>query len=373
MEPGKEDENKKNRFREAFERGRQGHVGSYEVWLSDHEFQPEQASRERLTAYFRDNPEKAVNQEDALDEIAEYAGFVTRQQDIYHTPVIGPSGIGKTQLLHTVVSFLTELSEGMDTKLIDAKVLGKKADQGFLLNEFTHKLTEIETPVVCIDDCGLDKRIQTSLSELRQAVDSGLFVTTWTPERWGVNRGRIQDAIPPSKEIHLDAFPRKDTDETLRIIFEVLSENEFTLPSETVGRIHELSEGIPRLIHILALESLQEAFRKELEPGDVAATNSASDRLNLADASARVQDLSESKLTVLKQILQLPNDRGVQPGTLVEELHRDKSTISYHLRELSDGGFVERDREGRRAFYRVTETLEPFIQRRINQEAEFNG
>jgi DNA-binding MarR family transcriptional regulator len=373
MDSGNNDEDNRNCFREAFERGQQGHVGSYNVWLSDHEFQPELASRNQLTAFFREHPEKAVNHEDALDEIGEYAGFVTRQQDVYHTPMIGPSGIGKTQLLYTVVSFLREFSADIDTKLIDAKDLGKKADEGFHLNEVAHELTELETPIVCIDDCGLDKRIETSLDELGDAVDSGLFVTTWTPERWGVNRKHVQDTLPASTEIYLDAFPRKDTDETLRIIFEVLSENEFTFPSETAGRIHELSEGIPRLIHILALESLQEAFRKELEPGDVAATDSAADRLHLADASARVQDLSESKLTVLKQILQLPNDRGVQPGTLVEELHRDKSTISYHLRELSDGGFVERDREGRRAFYRVTETLEPFIQRRINQEAEFDG
>jgi len=373
MEPGNGDGSKKNRFREAFERGQQGRVGSYEVWLSDHGFQPKQVSRARLTEYFRDHPEKAVNHEDGLDEIGEYAGFVTRKQDLYHTPVIGPSGIGKTQLLHMVVSFLTELSDDVDTKLIDANALGKKVDEGFVLDEFAHELTELEIPIVCIDDCGLDKRIETSLNELRQAVDSALFVTTWTPERWGVNRGRVQDSLPPSKEIHLNAFPAKDTDQTLRIVFEVLSENEFSLPSDTTERIHELSEGIPRLIHVLALESIQEAFRKELEPGDVAATNSAADRLHLTDASARVQDLSESKLTVLKQILQLPNDRGVQPGTLVEELHRDKSTISYHLRELSDGGFVERDREGRRAFYRVTEMLEPFIQRRINQEAEFDG
>lgn len=373
MEPDTGGEDKRNRFREAFERGQQGHVGSYEVWLSDRGFQPEQASRERLTEYFREHPEKAVDQEDALDEIAEYAGFVTRQQDVYHTPVIGPSGIGKTQLLHTVVSFLTELPEDIDTKLIEAKDLGKKTDDGFLLDEFAHELTELDTPVVCIDDCGLDTRIETSLGELRQAVDSGLFVTTWTPERWGVNRGRLPDALPLSKEIYLDAFPRKDTDETLHISFDVLSEDEFPLPSETMERIHELSEGIPRLIHLLALASLQEAFRKDLEPGDVAATNSAADRLHLIDASERVQDLSESKLTVLKQILQLPDDRGVQPGALGDELHRDKSTISYHLRELGDGGFVERDREGRRAFYRVTETLEPFIQRRIDQEAEFDG
>jgi predicted transcriptional regulator len=373
MEPGNGDEDKKKRFREAFERGQQGYVGSYEIWLSDHGLQPEQTSRDRLTEYFRDHPEKAVNHEDVLDEIGEYAGFVTRRQEVYHAPVIGPSGIGKTQLLHMAVSFLTELADDVDTKLIDANALGKKVDEGFVLDEFAHELTELETPIVCIDDCGLDKRIETSLNELRQAVDSALFVTTWTPERWGVNRGRVQDSLPPSKEIHLNAFPAKDTDLMLRIVFEVLSENEFTLPSDTTKRIHELSEGIPCLIHVLALESIQEAFRKELEPGDVAATNSAADRLHVTDASARVQDLSESKLTVLKQILQLPNDRGVQPGTLVEELHRDKSTISYHLRELSDGGFVERDREGRRAFYRVTETLKPFIQRRINQEAEFDG
>ena len=373
MEPDYHEEDKKNRFHEAFERGQQGHVGSYDVWLTDHGFQPEQVNRDRLTEYFRNHPEKAVNQEDALDELAEYAGFVTRRQDIYHIPVIGPSGIGKTQLLYTVISFLTELSEDLDTKLIDAKNLGKKTGDVFLLEQFAHELTEVETPVVCIDDCGLDKRIRTSLTDLRQAVESGLFVTTWTPERWGVNRDRIHDALPPSKEVHLGAFRLEDTAETLNVIFDMLSEDGFALPAETKERIHELSEGIPRLIHILAFETLKEAFRKELEPGDVAATNAAAKRLHLTDAGSRVQDLSESKLAVLKQILQLPDDRGVQPSTLVEELHRDKSTISYHLRELSESGFVERDREGRRAFYRVTETMEPLIQQRISQEAEFNA
>jgi hypothetical protein len=216
MGPGNEDEDKKNRFREAFERGEQGRVGSYEVWLSDHEFQPELATRDQLTAFFRDHPEKAVNHEDALDEIGEYAGFVNRQQDIYHTPVIGPSGIGKTQLLHTVVSFLTELSADIDTKLIDATDLGKKVDDGFLLNEFAHDLTELETPIICIDDCGLDKRIETSLDELREAVDSGLFITTWTPERWGVNRGRVHDALPPSNEIHPAKTPTRPCESSSR-------------------------------------------------------------------------------------------------------------------------------------------------------------
>lgn len=366
------DEEKKKRFQEAFERGRDGHVGSYEVWLEDHGFDPNRVDRDKVTTYFRENPAKSVNQDDVTD-IAEYAGFVTKRQELYHVPVIGPSGIGKTQLLHTVIGLLSEVGDDIDTKLIEADRLGKKTEEGFLLDELSHELAELNTPIICIDNCGLDKRIQTSLQDLRDAIDAGLFVTTWTPERWGVNQDRVRDVFPPAKEVHLRSFTHEETLETLRVIYDYISRGDFVPPSETQERIHELSEGIPRLIHLFALESLNEAFHKELEPGDIAATNATADRLNLTNASARVQDLSEARLAVLKQILQLPSERGVQPGTLVEQLHRDKSTISYHLRELNEMGFVERDRKGRRAFYRVTETIEPLVQRRINQEAEFNA
>ncbi len=372
MDPTNGDEENKKRFLEAFERGRDGHVGSYNVWLENHGFDPSRVDRDKVTEYFRENPAKSVNQDDVTD-IAEYAGFVTTRQDLHHIPVIGASGVGKTQLLHTVIGLLSEVDDDIDTKLLEANRLGKKTEDGFLLDEYCHEIAEHTTPIVCIDDCGLDKRIQTSLRELQNAVDGGLFVTTWTPERWGVNQDRVRDVLPPSKEVHLRSFTHDETIATLRIIYDYISRDSFAPPTETQERIHELSDGIPRLIHLLALESLQEAFHKELEPGDTAATNAAADRLNLSDASARVQDLSEARLAVLKQILQLPDERGVQPGTLVDELHRDKSTISYHLRELNEMGFVERDRKGRRAFYRVTETIEPLVQRRINQEAEFNA
>jgi len=372
MDPTDGDEEKKKRFQDAFERGRDGHVGSYDVWLEDHGFDPARVNRDEVTNYLRENPTKSVNQDD-VTEIAEYAGFVTTRQELYHVPVIGPSGIGKTQLLHTVIGLLSEVDDDIDTKLIEANRLGKKTEEGFLLDEFSHELAELNTPIVCIDDCGLDKRIQTSLQGLRDILDAGLFVTTWTPERWGVNQDRVRDVFPPAKEVHLRSFTHDETVETLRAIYDYITRDGFVPPSETQQRVHELSDGIPRLIHLLALESLNEAFHKELEPGDITATNAASDRLNLSTASARVQDLSEARLAVLKQILQLPSERGVQPRTLVEQLHRDKSTISYHLRELNEMGFVERDRNGRRAFYRVTETIEPLVQRRINQEAKFNA
>ena len=372
MGPTDGGEEKKKRFQEAFERGRDGHVGSYDVWLEDHGFNPNRVDRDKVTDYFRENPTKSVNQDDVTD-IAEYAGFVTKRQELYHVPVIGPAGIGKTQLLHTVISLLSEVDDEIDTKLIEADRLGKKTDEGFLLDEFSYELAELNTPIVCIDDCGLDKRIETSLRDLRDVIDAGLFVTTWTPEHWGVNQDRVRDVFPPAKEVHLRSFTHEETVETLRIIYDYITRDDFVLPSETQERVYELSDGIPRLIHLLALESLKEAFHKELEPGDIVATNEAADRLKLSSASTRVQDLSEARLAVLKQILQIPSERGVQPGTLVEELHRDKSTISYHLRELNEMGFVERDRKGRRAFYRVTETIEPLVQRRINQEAEFNA
>ncbi|SNR61844.1 Helix-turn-helix domain-containing protein [Halorubrum vacuolatum] len=371
MDPTNGDE-KKKRFQEAFERGRDGHVGSYNVWLENHGFDPSRVDRDKVTEFFRENPTKSVNQDDVTD-IAEYAGFVTTRQDLHHIPVIGPSGIGKTQLLHTVIGLLSEVDDDIDTKLLEANRLGKKTEDGFLLDEYSRQIAELTTPIVCIDDCGLDKRIRTSLRELRDAVDAGLFVTTWTPERWGVNQDQVRDVFSPAKEVHLRSFTQSETKGTLRVIYDYISQDNFALPSKTEERIHELSDGIPRLIHLLALESLREAYHKELVPGHISATDAAADRLNLSNASARVQDLSEARLTVLKQILQLPDERGVQPGTLVDELHRDKSTISYHLRELNEIGFVERDRKGRRAFYRVTETIEPLVQRRISQEAEYNA
>lgn len=366
------DDEKKKRFQEAFERGREGHVGSYKVWLENHNFDPSRVDRDEITAYLRENPTKSVNQNDVTD-IAEYAGFVTTRQNLYHIPVVGPSGIGKTQLLHTVLYLLSEVDATIDTKFIEADCLGKKTDEGFLLDEYSREIAEFATPIVCLDDCGLDKRIQTSLRELGNAIDDGLFVTTWSPERWALNRERIRDVLPPAKEVYLQPFTPTETAETLRFIHGYISQRNFTLPTETEDRIHELSDGIPRLIHLLALESLREAFHKELDPGDIVATNAAADRLNLSNATTRVQNLSEARLAVLKQILQLPDERGIQPGTLVDKLHRDKSTISYHLHELSEMGFVERDRKGRRAFYRVTEPIEPLVQRRINQEAEFNA
>jgi predicted transcriptional regulator len=62
----------------------------------------------------------------------------------------------------------------------------------------------------------------------------------------------------------------------------------------------------------------------------------------------------------------------MQPTKLVDKMHRDKSTISYHLQELSSTGMVEFDKEGRSTFYRVKEALEPYIQMRIAKEGEIH-
>ena len=67
MEPNNEDE--RSRSREAPQRGLYGHLKSHEDWLYDHGFQPEQASRAQSTEHFREQPEKAASQEEALDKV----------------------------------------------------------------------------------------------------------------------------------------------------------------------------------------------------------------------------------------------------------------------------------------------------------------
>lgn len=71
----------------------------------------------------------------------------------------------------------------------------------------------------------------------------------------------------------------------------------------------------------------------------------------MIEIEKRVEGLTQAKLDLLRWILLSRHPQGVQPGELVDKIGRDKSTISYHLRDLRDARLVEANRDGRRAFY----------------------
>lgn len=368
-----DDSDQLNRFREAFDRGQRGDVGSLDIWLEEHGYIAEHVDHDALTQYFRDHPERTSDHQIALETIGEYVGFATNRSGTFHIPVIGPTGIGKTQLLYTVINFLPKIDSDINSRLFDATAFGKRINDRFVLNDRIEEIESVDTPVVFIDDCYLDKRFETSLSELEEVTDGGLFITVWTPEGYAFNREEIADTLPVSKEVYLEPFSNPDTVTALSAIHDYISKDAPKFDEEAEDRIHELSYGVPGLVVTLTLHALREAFMKDLEPGSEAPVEVAGERFQLQGAMDRVYSLSESKIEVLRWILLSLDDRGRSPGDLVDKLNRDKSTISYHLRTLSDDGFVESQKEGRRAYYQVTKAIKPLVQLRLSKEAEFNA
>lgn len=367
---------KLNRFQSAFERGQKGDVGSFDIWLEEHGFIPDRVDRAAVTQFFQEHPDAASNHQYALEIIGEYAGFAVNQSGVYHLPLIGPSGIGKTQLLHTVLHLLPEIDADIESRLFDATTFSEKTDEEVNLFELGNRVeivSELEGPIICIDDLDRDGRVGESLSAFDDASDDALYITTWSSEGYAFNREEVEKALPASKEIYLEPLSEADTTATVRAIYDSFANEAPNHDKEAEHRICELSHGIPGIVVLLTVHALREAFMKEFKPGSLESVEAAGERFQLPDAMDRIYDLSDSKMEILRWILLSLDARGRSPGDLVDKLDRDKSTISYHLSKLSDEGLVDSQREGRHAYYRVTEAMKPLVQLRLNKEAEFNA
>lgn len=368
-----EETGKINRFKEAFERGQRGDVGSFDVWLKEHGFAPKRVNRDYLTDYFRSHPDEAVDHQEEIDAIAEYVGFASQHDGTYHLPVVGATGVGKTQLLHTISHLLSQIELDADVQILDATTFGEKGDRQFNLLELTEELSQLDDAVLLVDNCGADKRIGYSLEELNQTVDNGLIVSVWEPEAWRRDHDTVDETLPITQEVHLEPFDETTMVTALATFFGIVSQNDYRPSEGYLKKLSKYSYGIPLLGILLTVESLREAFLKEMEVDDEAAVESATEKLDLVAAQELVYDLSDTKLTILKHLLLSYDSRGTRPSRLVDILDRDKSTISYHLRTLSDENIVNSDKEGRQVFYRVREELKPLLQIRIDEEGRLHG
>lgn len=373
MPPNNDDSDKLNRFQAAFERGQRGDVGSFDIWLDEHGYHADRVDAGTVADFFQHHPDETANHQTVLDTIGEYIGFATTRSEVHHLAVTGPTGIGKTQLLATILHLLPAINSEIDSRSLDASSFSERVDDQFTFSDRVSEVQNLHQPVLCIDDCHLDKRIEVSLTDLHDVIDTGVIITTWTPEGYIFNRERVTDAVPPSKELQLDPFSTAETMATIDAIHDVIADDAAAFDDEVQKRIHALSHGIPGIVVTLMLYALRVAFMNDLEPRSPASVETAGERLHLADAMDRIYDLSEQKMEILRWILLARDERGRNPGDLVDKLDRDKSTISYHLRTLSDDGFVTSQSEGRRSYYQIPDQLAPFIQLRLAQDSQFHA
>jgi len=362
-----------NGFEEAFEQGKQGNVRSYNTWLETRGFKPERVNEEFLAQHFWENPEEAANHDEELEEVAQFAGFFSQRTGSRHIPVVGVSGIGKTQFLRTVQQGIEKIGENMNVKRYTAQEFGEVEDEEQRILQIEKEVADSDSAVILVDDCGEDKRINDSLSRLSDAAENTLLISAWEPERWGVIRDDIEESIPTTNEVHLSVFNKSTTKASIQGILGIISDGSVTVPDTILDRIQQISSGIPGLFTKLFLSTLKETYLKGEDLWVADMVQMAAEKIKLSDTRERVYDLSSTKLTVLKHMLLSRDSRGVQPSRLVELLNKDKSTISYHLQSLASEGIVTSERSGRSAFYRIREEVKPIVQTRLAKEVKFNA
>ncbi|WP_066415288.1 hypothetical protein [Halorubrum aethiopicum] len=327
-----------------------------------------------MEQYFREQPEYAPNHDAQLEEIAEFLGFFSRREGPHHIPIVGVTGLGKTQLLATIQHMLDRLDTGLPYREYSAARFKEDTEEGEpYWDDVLAELADMDKAVILLDDCDGDKRIEHSLETIRNRVDDVFVVTTWTPERWQMVKDEINATLTVSQEVELTPLDESDSVTALDATMEAFSTGPVEVSTELYQRIYEYSSGIPGLFHRILRETLKETFLNDLNLGDIAAVDAAAQTLHLDDAAERIYDLSEKQVLILKHILLARHSQGRRPSELVELLDRDKSTISYHLQNLFDDSLLDKEKAGRSTFYRVAAPVKPLIQRRIAQEGEFHA
>jgi len=360
--------NKFERFQRAFEKGQKGKVDSFEVWLQDKGFESERVHYESLTNYFRENPELTPNHQGELEKVAEFIGYCFNRKDrIYHIPIVGVEGVGKTQFLVTIKSFLEKSMES-GFKLYNSGEFGEVEEEPKLFG-FLEQIREEGPEVVLIDSCESDKMVEKSLEKISEAMGIGVLITAWSPEVWYYRKARVEEVAETTNEIFLYPLSREEDKDLLGLAWRYMGNKD--IPDEVLDEIHDYSAGIPKLSLKMSLISLKEWFMKKTDTLEKAHIESSADKMGIRDVEEKLESLSGAGGVIIKNIL-IADGEGVHPSALVELLEKSKSTISYHLQALRREGFLTSTRVGKFASYRVKENMVPFIQLKIMREGEFD-
>lgn len=363
---------KLNRFKEAFERGEQGQVSDYHAWLENQGFQPERVNKDWLPNHLREHPEHATNHDEQLETVAEYLGFFSRKGGQRHLPVVGVSGIGKTVFLHTIHHAVDQLGLDIPVRFLDASTFDDVEEDRFRLRMVQEELEESGQTVILVDNCAQDREIVESLSSIGEAAEEAVILSVWTPEWWRHHCEKVETRLPVTDEIHIEPFSESETRRAVDTIFELLSGGDAKPSRDFVSTVRENCFGNPSIMLKLVLRSLKEAFHAGTEIG-AECVEKAAETLGLVEAENAVYDLPDSRLNMLGHMLRDTDERGTRPSKLVDDTGLDKSTVSYHLRELRQANIVESTKSGRRAYYQIREVVKPLVQMRITQQGEIHG
>ena len=364
--------NKKNLFVETLKKTKDGEFYNYDSWLMEKGIHPDQLNINHVLIFFESNPELMINNEKELELIAGYIGSFLRNRDqLYHIPIIGVNGSGKTLLMYTINNFLA-------IPKIECRYYAEVAP--YLEQELQKERYVFATgvDVLSIDECNKVKDIVNVIKKRYETNGTAVYLTFWTPESWINNKLEIDETLPVSKELYLSTIKKEDIIIFIERILYAMSKGrsidnpypDFFNPNllknnEFLGKIESCTHGIPIMIIKLIIKCLEQTFLKENKLLDMETLNLSLDHLGLCKLSNNMNELSVLHLKILETILLENSEKGARPIELVEKYNLDKSTISYHLNVLKERGILEKEKIGKSSYYKIKENLIPFIQLKL--------
>jgi DNA-binding transcriptional ArsR family regulator len=362
----------------AYEAGAKGRVDSFDVWLKSRGIDSNLFNHRSITLSLQGNVEGTVDRQEELSAIVELIGFYERESKksdhLFHIPVIGVDGVGKTQLLRVLAVFLEKKKPSLRSKSVDASSFSnvdREAEESQEYLCFLGELDSAKTEVLLVDGCDRDKNIVEALRGLGQHFKRGVLVTAWRSIHWDYLKDSIEEYLPVTKEVRVEPISDGDAVQFVSGAIHLVSHGQFQLKEELATSICDSAAGVPSSMISLLVRSFLEAFLRKKKSVDEESVKAAAKFLALDGLPDRIQKLADHQLLILKHLLLSTDPRGTRPTQLVEILGKDKATISYHLSELSKLRLLESERIGRWVFYRVKHEAAPMIGLRLSQEVDY--
>jgi DNA-binding transcriptional ArsR family regulator len=362
-------EDKSKVFRNAVSRGQKGEISNFKGWLKKNNISHQRF--DSLSEGLKQGFEVTVNRDREIEVLGEYVGYLQQQKGQKHVAIEGVSGVGKTHLVSTVKDLIEDIEGQFRFEYLKAEEMKDEA-------QFSSKLSRLKedsenSSIVVYDNLDKEKRISFLLEKFKD-IENILLITLWNPENLRMKEEEIDEEFPVSDIISVDPLTRDETQKLVEVVAEEISEvnTKKSDISSFSSSIYRYSKGVPGV----AIEIFQDSIRRSFHVDDRNIYNKKSvvevaKRKNIEDLEEKLRNLSDVKNHIIEKVLVSQDQRGISPSKLSKDLKKDKSTISYHLKDLKREGIIQKDSYGRQTYYAPASAVKPFLQIHIQEESQF--
>lgn len=356
-------------FKSAFEAGKKGDSSSFDMWLSKFDL-----SQIKLDSIFKPmRPQEVerlfINRSKELKKIAEIIGYHKKNKKLGFIHIIGSNGIGLTAFLQTIFEYLNKI-DPKGVLITSASFFSKRNEEEDTELFFDEFLENAKSKEVCIiDDCyrDLDMMRNYNLRQIKKDLTytKPLIIMGWNGMGWLTFKPVLyQEGFNEDDRNYLilEPFNNGDIEQILisRLHYLKNSKNIRPFSDNSIKKISKSCRGLPLLAFHLLYLSLQECFYNKKNKVDDVLIDELLKELKLLNLEEGLDELNTTSRLVLIEILRYPS-RGITSEQLSSKLHKDRTSILYHISKLQENGIIETNRIGKYVYFFINKFKRPII------------